>query len=136
MYEVPLARHLSETRLLVGVVVIRWPGLDVAAVVERFEDAVEVGHRAEPEPGGIDRVHLGDTLLREVRRRSEAELLRLVEERLHDVGRIGSELQAVNPGLRRHAHPLARLLWRFDGALPLVERKEDSTRAGTSPESS
>ena len=70
---------MPEALLLVGVILVRRPGLDVVAVVERFEQPVEMGQGAEAQPCGVEGVHLRDTLLGQVRGRAQAQLLRLVE---------------------------------------------------------
>ena len=86
--QVPLPCHLRESVLLVGVVVPRRPRLYVVPVVEGLEDSIEMGHRAEAQPRGVERVHLRHALLAEVRGRTEAQLPRLVDESRHDFGRL------------------------------------------------
>ena len=63
----------------------------------------------EAEARGLDRVHLRDAALLQVRGRSEADLLRFVEQRRHDVRALGAELQPVDAVRRGPPHPLARL---------------------------
>ena len=123
MDQIPLPRHLPEAVLLVRVVVARRPGLHVVAVVERLEEPVEMRHRAEAEARGVERVHLRDALLAQVRRRAEVMLAGLVDERRHDLGWIRNELQAVDAGRGGLAHPLPRLGRALDRAFPFVERQ-------------
>ena len=47
------AGTMVEVLLLVEFVVVGVPGLTAVAVVARFEQAVEVGHLADPEPRGV-----------------------------------------------------------------------------------
>ena len=114
---VPEPRDLAEAPLLVVGVHVDRPRLHDVVLQQRFEVAVEVRDGAEAEPRGLDRVHLRDAALLQMRGRSEAELLRLVEQRRHDLRPLGAELQAVDAVGGRPAHPLARLLGRVDGAL-------------------
>ena len=94
---------------------------------------VEVGDRAKPEPCGLDRVHLGDAALLQMRCRSEPELFRLVQQRGHDVRPFGTELQPIDAVRRRPAHVLTSLVRRIDstlrpsasGALVVVDSRGD-----------
>ena len=79
--------------------------------------AVEVGHGLQAELRGRERVHLGDAGLLQVRGRAELVLLRLVEQRRHDVGPLRPELQSFDAVRGAPAHPLARQLGRVGGAL-------------------
>ena len=106
-------RHLAEAMLLVVVVLVHRERLDGVILQQRLEQAVVVGQRAEAEARGVAGVHSRDAHLIEVRRRAEVELLRLVEQRRHDLRIVGAELQAVDALLRGKADPLARRLRRL-----------------------
>ena len=87
---IPQARDLAEAVLLVVVILVDGPILHVVVFEERFEQPVEVRLGPEPEPRGVDEVHPRDAVLTEVRHRPEVVLLRLVDERFHDVRVVAS----------------------------------------------
>ena len=114
---VPEARHLPEAVLLVVVVLGDRVWLDDVVLQQRFEVPVEMRHRAEAEPRRLDRVHLHDAGLRQMRGGAEAQLLRFVQQGRHDLGPLGADLQAVDAVVLRPVHPLARRLRRLRAAL-------------------
>ena len=113
---VPEARDLAEAHLLVVVDLIDRPRLDDGVAQQRLEVAVEVRDGLQPELRGLERVHLRDAGLLQVRGRPHLVQLRLAEQRGHDVGTLRAELEAVDAVGLAPAHPLARLLRRLDRA--------------------
>ena len=99
------ARHLAEAVLLVVVVLVHRVRLNRVVLEQRFEQAVVMRQRAEAEPRRIARVHAHHAHLIEVRGRAEVELLRLVEQRRHDLRIVRAELQAVDALLARQSAP-------------------------------
>ena len=114
---VPQPRHLAEAPLLVARVHVDRPGLDDVVLQQRFEVAVEVRDGAEPEARGLDRVHVRDAALLEVR--SGAKLVHLggVEQSRHDLGLFGAKLQSIDSVFRRPLDVGPCLLGRVDRAL-------------------
>ena len=107
---VPETRDLSEAPLLVVGVHVHRPGLDRVVLQQRLEVAVEVRPRAETEARRVDRVHMRDATLLQVRGGSESVGFRRVEQRLHDLRLVRAELQTVDAVLRRPFDVGARLL--------------------------
>ncbi len=114
---VPEPGDLTETPLLVAGVHVDGPGLDDEILEQRFEVTVEMRHGVEAEPRGLDRVHLRDAALLQVRGGPEPDFLRLIQQSRHDVRTLGSELQSVDAIGGGPLDVLARHLRRGDRAL-------------------
>ena len=110
--QIPLPRNLAETMLLVVVVHVDRPWLNVVVLVHRLEQAVVMRQSSEPQPCRILRIHLCNAHLAEVRRRSQAMLLSLVQKRRHDRRPVRAEFQSVCPFVREVFNPFPRLFWR------------------------
>ena len=113
---VPELGDLGEAVRLVVVVVVGRVGLHGVLGEERVEEAVEVLRPMQAEAGRVAHVHARQAGLREVGRRAQLELAGAADERLHDLGVFGEELQAVCALAGGPGHPLARLLRRGDRA--------------------
>ena len=105
--QAPLPRHLPEAELLVHVVHLDRPGLHVVGFVHRLEQAVEVGHPDQPQPRGVDRVHVADPHLVQVSGRPHAQAAGLVQQGRHDRRRKRAELETVHALLVGVPDPLA-----------------------------
>ena len=118
---VPEASHVAEAVLLVVVVVVEGPVLDRVVGEHGLHEAVVVRHHVQPDARRLDRGHAGHAHLVEVGDGLEVEAVRLVDERGHDLGVVGAQLEAVD-GLPVHllrrgpAHPLARVFGSDDQA--------------------
>src|SRR5262249_42569528 len=127
----PQPPGLTESILLVVIVVRRWETLDRPLREQRLREPIPVLHAAETEARGVENVRARDAHLREMRRRSEVLLVRLVEKRGEDVGiehRVAAaqNLDAGRAFLRHPLHELARLLGRIDAAaVPHLLARED-----------
>ena len=71
----------------------------------------------EPEGSRLVGIHHHDASLLKVRRRAQVELLRLIEQRGHEIGTFRAELEAVGAVRLDPPHPGARLLGRRHRAL-------------------
>ena len=112
---VPEASHVAEAVLLVVVVVVEGPGLNGVVGEHGLEEPVVVRHHVQPHARRVDRGHARHAHLVEVGDGLQVELVRLVDERGHDLRVVGAQLEAIY-GLALDflrcgpAHPLARVL--------------------------
>ena len=79
--------------------------------------SIEVRNRAESEPGGLERVHLRDAGLLQMRRGAKLELPRTGEQGLHDLGPVRAELQSFDAVLGGPLDPRECRFRRLDRAL-------------------
>ena len=113
---VPQPRHLSEPHLLVVVDLIERPGLHDVVLEQRFEVAVEMGDCAQSEPGGLERVHLRDAGLLQMRGGAELELLAAASRAAMISGRCAPSFNPSTPFVGAPATHVARRFRRIDRA--------------------
>ena len=104
---IPQARHLPEAVLLVVVIELERPRLNGTVLEQRFEDAVIMRHRAQAQADGIAGIHAAHAHLIQVCHGPQAQLLRFAQQRFHDLGIHGAQLETVDAFTVGPAHPFA-----------------------------